>query len=151
MLLSSMQRQLQGVLAAVLVSVLLITTSAQQQQVFSQGFEAGAFITSPARSSETGIITSCSSASKSVSSAAPLYGAYSAVLNVKTKCQVCWDALTYHCTCSRGCTTSMHLHTSACASSCIHGSTPQHDQPTTRTARRALVIAAARQLGGHSP
>jgi hypothetical protein len=60
-------------------------TSAQTLE-YSNGFENGAFITSPARSSETVIITSCTGATKAVNTAAARTGIYGAVAAVKAVC-----------------------------------------------------------------
>jgi len=53
---------------------------------YTNGFENGAFITVPARSSEWGIITSCSGATAVVNGVSPRSGSKSAVLTVKSKC-----------------------------------------------------------------
>lgn len=78
--------------ACTLVLLLLAVAAAQEKVEYSNSFENGAFITSPAGSSERGIISSCSKATatvKAASAAVPTRtGNYAAVLGVQAVCNV---------------------------------------------------------------
>lgn len=75
------------------LALLLLTLAAAQETVeFSNSFENGAFIISPAGSSERGLISSCSKATSTVQAASatvPTHtGNYVAVLGVQAVCIV---------------------------------------------------------------
>lgn len=77
----------ESALRAINLLLLLLAAAAQSTVEYSNSFENGNFITSPAGSSERGINSSCTGATATVSSAVPTHsGTYAAVLTVKTAC-----------------------------------------------------------------
>lgn len=69
--------------------LLLLLAAAAQTVEYSNSFENGKFITSPAGISERGITSSCTGATATVSNTVPTHnGTYAAVLTVKTVCAV---------------------------------------------------------------
>jgi len=79
----------ESALRAINLLLLLLAAAAQSTVEYSNSFENGNFITSPAGSSERGINSSCTGATATVSSAVPTHsGTYAAVLTVKTACAV---------------------------------------------------------------